>query len=281
MMRRRRHSFSEEAALVFATESSPHFLLGAIENSCGTIINADKVVQNFKSGGGIRWGDQGEHVNNGTRRFFRPMYENLLVQHWIPKMDQKLVEKLNAGTAVVADIGCGHGLSTLVLASAFPKSRFVGLDYDEYSIKKAREFAKERNLANVAFEVTDAKSFSEKHDTKFDLITFFDCFHDMESPLVVIKSTHSALKDDGIVLLVEPMAGQKVQDNFNLPGQIFSGFSTVCCLQTGKANKGHECFGAIAPTSKYEKNWIELGFKSVDLLKVENTGFNRVFEIKK
>jgi len=138
-----------------------------------------------------------------------------------------------------------------------------------------------KNLSNVRFEVDDAKSFTEKIGNKFDLITFFDCFHDMESPLIVIKSTHSALKEDGTVLLVEPMAGQKVEDNFNLAGQIFSGFSTVCCLQTGKASSGHECFGAIAPTSLYEKHWVENGFQSVKLLPVENTGFNRVIEIRK
>jgi len=274
-------SFSEEAALVFAVEGSPHFLLGAIESSCGTIMNADKVVENFKTGKGIRWGDQGKHVSEGTRRFFRSMYEHLLVQFWVPKMDKKLIDKMHQGNALVADIGCGHGLSTLVLAQAFPKCQFVGLDYDEYSIKRASEFAKEKNLTNVKFVVDDAKAFSDKTGNKFDLITFFDCFHDMESPLSVIKTTSAALKDDGIVLLVEPMAGQKVEDNFNLAGQIFSGFSTVCCLQTGKASSGHECFGAIAPTAWYEKHWVEAGFKSVKVLPVENTGFNRVFEIQK
>jgi len=103
----------------------------------------------------------------------------------------------------------------------------------------------------------------------------------MESPFAVIKATHAALNDEGTVLLVEPMAGQRVEDNFNLAGQIFSGFSTVCCLQTGKASSGHQSFGAIAPTSWYEKFWTEGGFKSVKVLPVENTGFNRVFEIKR
>jgi SAM-dependent methyltransferase len=274
-------SFSEEAALVYANENSPHFLIGAIENSCGTIMNADKVIENFKTGKGIRWGDQGKHVSEGTRRFFRPMYDNLLVQFWLPKMDKKLIDKLNSGGTVVADIGCGHGWSTLVLAKAFPKCTFVGLDYDEYSIKRAREFAQERNLSNTKIELNDAKSFSDQTGIKFDLIAFFDCFHDMESPLSVIKSTHTALKDDGTVLLVEPMAGQKVEDNFNLAGQLFSGFSTICCLQTGKASGGHECYGAIAPTSWYEQHWTQGGFKSVKLLAVENTAFNRVFEIQK
>jgi len=259
---------------VVADEDGPLFSQGSIQAAIGITSNIDKVINNFKTGEGIAWYDQGKHVSEGAKRFFRPAYEHSLVQNWIPCLDSSIQEKLKKG-AHVADIGCGHGISTRVLAKAFPNSKFVGVDYDNYSIQIAKETGK--GISNLSFEVRDAKTFTDNNG-KFDLITIFDSFHDMNDPKAVARSLYSLLSDHGAVMLVEPVGNDKVEDNFNLVGKIYSGFSTTCCLQT--AHFGKKCdvaLGTVASPSLVEKILKEAGFQKFRDVQVPNP-FHRVFE---
>ena len=194
-------SMSPEQAFVFADRSSPFYLAPAFASAAVFQQNEPKVLQAFKTGEGVAWGDQSECLSCAVAKFFRPGYENHLVQAWLPSLDG-MVEKLERG-ARVADIGCGHGLTTTIMAKAFPNSEFVGLDFHAPSIEAARNHAKEQGVSNVSFETKNAKDVSGT----FDLATIFDCLHDMGDPVGAMQQIRESLSEQGACMIVEPMAG--------------------------------------------------------------------------
>jgi hypothetical protein len=203
----RKFALTEEQALIFAAEDSPVYMLGGFDLMAAMLDNQPKVETAFRTGGGVAWGEQAGCMFCAVARFFRPGYHNHLVGSWLPALDG-VVEKLNRG-AKGADIGCGHGWSTVMMAKAFPNSQFVGYDFHSGSIDAARAHASSHGVAqNARFEVGTAKDFSE---TGLDLVTFFDCLHDMGDPTGAAAHVRQSLKPDGSWMIVEPIAG----DNSN------------------------------------------------------------------
>ena len=202
-----KYSLPLEHALALTNEDSPFFVGGGFQLTKAVLKAQARIEENFKSGAGMLWGEHDPDLFRGTERFFRASYLGHLVQSWLPALDG-VMNKLNSG-AIVADIGCGHGASTIIMATAFPKSRFYGFDNHEPSIKRARQAAQEAGVqSRVTFEVAPANDFP---DRRFDLIAFFDCLHDMGDPLGALKRARVSLRDDGTVMVVEPMAGAKVK----------------------------------------------------------------------
>ena len=267
------YTLSEAQALCLATPSGPHDMSGAIQCITGTLNQIDEVSENFSSGNGIPWSKQNPHVHAGCRRFFAPLYQYLLTSSIIPATGMQ--EALTEGRKV-ADIGCGHGISTITMAKAFPNSTFFGFDYDSASITYATN---SNSNSNASFTTESAVNVAA--DEKFDMISVFDCFHDMNNPEGAIKHFAEILKDEGCVLLIEPSAGETINDNNNLVGQVYSGFSAICCLQCAKHDSQGSSLGTIAPTSKIEKLFLNGGFKSFELVTVPEAAVNRVFLIKK
>src|SRR5215813_14389817 len=197
--------------MVLAQEQSPIFMAPAFEVAASFWLDEDQIVETFRSGEGLGWHAHNHRMFCGTESFFRTGYRAHLVSEWLPALDG-VVQRLKRG-ARVADIGCGHGASTILMAQAFPKSSFIGLDYHDASIATARKRAAEQGVtANIAFEVKPASGF-DGHD--FDLICFMDCLHDLGDPVGALARTREALKPDGKVLLVEPYAGDRVEENLN------------------------------------------------------------------
>ncbi|HLG84422.1 MAG TPA: class I SAM-dependent methyltransferase [Bradyrhizobium sp.] len=221
----RTFSMQPEQALALADEDSPVFM-GAIGNLvAATFLDEPKISEAFRSGKGVGWNRRSECLFCGTARFFRAGYKHHLVQEWLPALDG-VVEKLERG-AMVADIGCGHGVSTRLMAEAFPKSRFFGFDYHEGSIAAARLAARQAGLTDrVTFEVQSAKTYPGKG---FDLICFFDCLHDMGDPVGALKHVRETLAPDGTCMLVEPFANDRLEDNLNPVGRVYYAASTMIC----------------------------------------------------
>jgi SAM-dependent methyltransferase len=218
-------SMQPEQIMALADEDSPVFL-GAFGNVvAATFLDEPKISDAFKTGKGIGWNRRSECLFCGTARFFRTGYKHHLVQEWLPALDG-VVEKLKRG-AKVADVGCGHGISTRLMAEAFPKSRFFGFDYHEGSIEAARKMAKETGLGDrVSFDVHSAKTYPA-HD--YDLVCFFDCLHDMGDPVGAIKHVRETMAGDGTYMLVEPFAHDRLEDNLNPVGRVYYAASTMIC----------------------------------------------------
>ena len=234
----------------------------------------ERIEASFKQGGGILWGDHDPDLFVGTERFFRPGYATHLTASWIPALPG-VEARLKKG-GVVADVGCGHGASTILMAKAYPRSTFHGFDNHPASIRTAKARAKEAKVSkNVRFEISDARHIPAH---RYDLITFFDCFHDMGDPLGAAKRAYKVLKEDGTVLLVEPMAGHAVEDNFNPIGRTFSAASTLCCTANSLALKGPG-LGAVASDKALSSMFHKAGFKH--FRRATETPFNRIFEVKK
>ncbi|MBR0870141.1 methyltransferase domain-containing protein [Bradyrhizobium tropiciagri] len=218
-------SMLPEQALALADEDSPVFLGAAANVVAATFLDEPKITDAFKSGKGVGWNRRSECLFCGTARFFRTGYKHHLVQEWLPALDG-VVAKLERG-ATVADIGCGHGVSTRLMAKAFPNSTFHGFDYHDGSIAAAREAARTEGMSDrVHFEVQSAKSFPKRG---YDLVCFFDCLHDMGDPVGAIKHTREAMADDGTCMLIEPFAHDRLQDNFNPVGRVYYAASTMVC----------------------------------------------------
>ena len=214
-----------EQAMVFADVDSPVYLLGGFDIAAVMLENQPLVEPAFRTGKGVGWGDQSQCLFCTTGRFFRPGYQNNLVQSWLPTLDG-VVAKLESG-ATVADVGCGHGFSTIFMAKAFPKSTFVGYDFHPASVEQARVHAEQHGAsANTKFEVAMASDFPGKD---LDLVTFFDCLHDMGDPVGAIKHVRETMAADGTCMLVEPFANDRLEDNLNPVGRIFYAASTVIC----------------------------------------------------
>jgi SAM-dependent methyltransferase len=230
-------------------------------------------MQAFRTGEGMAWGEHDPSLFEGTERFFKPAYRGNLVSAWIPALDG-MVEKLQRG-ASVADVGCGHGASTIIMAQAYPNSRFVGFDYHEPSIERARQVAADAGVADrVTFEVANSTSFP---GSQYDLVAFFDCLHDMADPVGAATRAYDSLKPDGTVLLVEPMAGERIEDNFNIVGRVYASASVMVCTPNAIAGGGSG-LGTIATDEALGKVFTRAGFKR--FRRATETPFNRIFEAR-
>jgi SAM-dependent methyltransferase len=267
-------SLSPEQAMVFVVKDSPVYLAGAFDLVAAMIEGEPKVETSFRTGGGVRWGDTAGCLFCATGAFFRPGYVNNIVQNWLPALDG-VADKLKAG-AKVADVGCGVGFSTLLMAKAFPASRFVGYDFHEPSIMEARRHAQEHGVGDrVRFEAATAK---EIKDRDFDLITFFDCLHDMGDPRGCAKHMRQIIKPDGTWMIVEPIAGDRAQDNLNPVGRLYYNASTMICVPTSLDQEVGEGLGAQAGQAKLSDVIREGGFSRVR--RATEGPFNMVLEAR-
>ena len=270
----RKFSLPEEQAMVFAAEDSPVYLLGGFDLMAALLDAQPKVEAAFRTGGGVEWGDHGACMFCAVARFFRPGYHNNLVGTWLPALDG-VVDKLSRG-ATVADVGCGHGLSTIMMAKAFPNSQFLGYDFHQGSIDAARAHATAHGVAqNARFEVGTAKDFEA---TGLDLVTFFDCLHDMGDPAGAAAHVRQSLKPDGSWMIVEPMAGDRLEDNLNPVGRLYYAGSTMICVPTSLSQEVGAALGAQAGEAKLREVITAGGFKSVR--RATETPFNMILEAR-
>ena len=218
-----RYTLPAEQAFALTDESCPAYLPGFFQTALGALADSPRITEAAKTGAGVGWHEHVHDVFEGCERFFRPGYNANLVPAWLPALDG-VVDKLQRG-ATVADVGCGHGASTILMAQAFPGSTFAGSDYHEGSITTARQRAAEAGVSDrVRFEVASANSFSGRG---YDLVTMFDCLHDLGDPVGAARHVRQALAPDGTWMIVEPIAGDRVEDNLNPLGRLFYGFSTL------------------------------------------------------
>src|SRR6201993_2510393 len=220
-----RYTLPDEHALALADEDSPFYVLGIYDSIASLYADEDQITEAFRTGEGMGWHEHDHRLFRGTERFFRPGYRGNLVSEWIPALEG-VQEKLERG-AKVADVGCGHGASTIIMAEAFPNSEYFGFDYHDASIKRAREAAEAAGVADrITFAVASAKDYPGEG---YDLVTVFDCLHDMGDPAGAAAHIRDTLADDGTWMIVEPFAGDSVQENLNPVGRVFYGASTVIC----------------------------------------------------
>jgi len=268
-----RYSLSPEQAVALTDELSPFYVGGGFFVIKAMTHAVSRIEDHFRNGGGMLWGEHDPDLFIGTERFFRPGYSAHLVATWIPALTG-IDEKLKAG-GKVADVGCGHGASTIIMAGAYPKSQFWAYDNHEASINHAREAAKAAGVSDrVNFEVTNAQNIP---NNGYDMIAFFDCLHDMGDPVGACRRAAEVLAADGSALIVEPMAGNTVEENFNPIGRTFAGASTLCCTSNSLALNG-PALGAVAPESAIREAVLAGGFKQ--FRRATETPFNRIFEAR-
>jgi 2-polyprenyl-3-methyl-5-hydroxy-6-metoxy-1,4-benzoquinol methylase len=267
------YHMSEEQALCLADPNGPVDLPGAYQIVNDLFQVRERAVQNFRSGKGMEWGEHHPCLFEGTERFFRAGYNANLLTSWLPALDG-VVDKLNAG-ARVADVGCGHGASTILMAQAFPQSEFVGIDYHDASIQTARDRAAEAKVTNARFEAADATSY-EGGD--YDVIAFFDCLHDMADPAGAARRARDALKPDGHCMLVEPMAGDHLSDNLNPVGRLFYGASSLICVPVSLSQQG-PALGAQAGEQRLRSVMVDDG-GFTRFRRATETPFNMIFEAR-
>lgn len=266
-------SLPDEHAVPLTDETSPACVVGAFETAVGAVLATERVAERFRTGGGLAWGEQDGHVHTGCERFFRPGYLTYLTSAWIPALDG-VHDALTRGAAV-ADVGCGHGATTLMLAAAYPESRVTGFDGHAASVDAARKRAADAGLADrVAFEVASADTFPGR----YDLVTMFDSLHDMGDPVGVTRHIREALRGDGTFLLVEPQAGDTWEDNFNPVGAAYYGFSTLLCTPSSLSQPVGTALGAQAGPARLGQVATEAGFGRIR--RVADTPFNLVLELK-
>jgi SAM-dependent methyltransferase len=260
---------------VLADPESPVFLLPALEVAASLWLDEEKITDTFRTGEGIAWGDHHHKLFCGSESLFRPGYKTFLVPEWIAAT-RGVEEKLKAG-ARVADIGCGHGASTVVMAQAFPNSHFIGYDNHPESIETAKRRAIEAGAAdNITFELADAKTYDPEE--KFDLICFMDCLHDMGDPVGAARHAAASLKPDGTLLLVEPAAGNAVEDNINSVSRLYYAASTAVCTPCSRSQEVGLALGAQAGEKRLSEVLGEAGFANVR--RAAETPFNIILEAK-
>lgn len=265
----------EEQALALAMEDSPVYAAGGVMVVASMFHDKDKLVAAMRGDGALAWGDHHPCMFSGTERFFRPGYKAYLVDQWLPTLDG-VVNKLKAG-AKVADIGCGHGASTIVMAQAFPASNFFGFDYHAPSIVTASQRAEEAGVSNrVSFVEGRAKDFPGKD---YDLICYFDCLHDMGDPVGAAKHAHQALKNDGTILLVEPFANDTLDLNINPVGRLFYAASTFICTPNSLSQEVGLGLGAQAGEARLRQVFTDAGFSH--FRRACETPFNLILEARK
>ena len=268
------YTLPPEQAMALADSDSPVYLHGAYDFIQSAFRDFPKIQNVFKNGGGVGWGDHDACCFIGTERFFRPGYNGNLLSSWLPALDG-VEAKLKAG-AKVGDLGCGHGASTIIMAKAFPKSQFIGLDFHKPSIESARQRAREAGLTkNISFEQASAYDFPQKD---FDFICCFDCLHDMGDPAGCAQHVRQALKPDGTWMVVEPFANDKIEDNFNPVGRCFSAASTLICVPASLSENG-PALGAQAGEKRLREVIVDQGgFKR--FRRATETPFNMVLEAR-
>jgi len=266
-------SLSPEQALCLADPNGPVDLPGAYNIVEATFHALDRTLDNFRTGKGMEWGDHHPCLFHGTERFFRAGYNAHLIVAWLPALDG-VVDKLTRG-AKVADVGCGHGASTILMAKTYPRSTFVGYDYHADSIRTARARAAAAGAENAQFEVADAVSYPGQ---SFDLIAFFDCLHDMGDPIGVSRHARRALKDDGTAMIVEPFANDNTQDNLNPVGRVMYGASSQICVPVSLARNG-PALGAQAGERRLREVMVSGGGFS-RFRRAAETPFNLVLEAR-
>jgi SAM-dependent methyltransferase len=263
-----------EKAFALTDPDGPIFLPGAFELALGALKAQSRIVDAFRTGAGVGWHEQDHDVFTGCERFFRPGYKMHLLTEWIPALEG-VQARLEEGTTV-ADLGCGHGASTLLMAQAFPNSRFVGSDYHEGSIEAARERAAEAGLGErVSFEVSGAQTL---HAHDLGLVTTFDCLHDMGDPLGAAAQIRRSLSADGTWMIVEPAAGDTVESNLNPVGRVFYNFSTFLCVPSAMSQQGGYALGAQAGEAAIARVVTDAGFTR--FRRVAETPFNNVYEAR-
>lgn len=267
-------SLDAEQAFTLANEDSPAYLPGAFELALASLAAVPRITDCFRTGAGMGWGEHVDGVFQGCEKFFRPGYAANLVSTWIPALDG-VKEKLEAG-AKVADIGCGKGASTLLMAKAFPKSEFFGFDYHDKSIEGARGSANREGMANrVTFKVAKAKDFP---GNDYDFIAVFDCLHDMGDPVGAALHVRDALKKDGTWMIVEPFANDQMKDNLNPLGRAYYGFSTLLCTPCSRSQEVAMCLGAQAGEKRIRDVVTAAGFTR--FRRATETPFNIVYEAR-
>jgi SAM-dependent methyltransferase len=268
-----RFSLSDEQALCLADPNGPVDLPGAYSIVQDMFHVRPQAVENFRTGKGMEWGEHHPCLFHGTERFFRAGYRANLLTSWLPALEG-VTQKLSAG-GKAADIGCGHGASTILMAKAYPHSQFVGIDYHPASIETAKSRAAEAGVRNARFEVADATTYT---DREFDFIAFFDCLHDMADPAGAARHAREALKSDGNCMIVEPFAGDRVEDNLNPVGRVYYGASSLVCVPVSLAKRG-PALGAQAGEGRLRKIVVEEGgFRH--FRRATETPFNIVLEAR-
>jgi 2-polyprenyl-3-methyl-5-hydroxy-6-metoxy-1,4-benzoquinol methylase len=269
-----RYSLPLEHAAVLADESSPMYLPGAFQSALGSIIDSPRITEAVKTGEGVGWHEHNQDVFDGCERGLLPGYKANLISVWLPSLDG-VVAKLERGVTV-ADVGCGHGASTILMAQAFPASTFVGSDYHEGSITTARQRAAEAGVSDrVRFEVASASSFSGHG---YDLVTMFDCLHDMGDPVGAARHVRQALAPDGTWMLVEPLAGDRVEDNLNPIGRLFYGLSTLLCTPASLSQDVGLALGAQAGEARIRDVVTQAGLTR--FRRASETLINAVYEAR-
>ncbi len=271
-----------ENTLALADENSPVFAIGAFQATMSFFRDAPKIIEAFKTGRGLPWGEHDPELFVGTERFFKPGYNANLVSSWIPSLNNSRVqEKLEKESALVADVGCGHGNSTIIMAKAYPNSRFVGFDNHVASIERARKLAREEGLGaeQIRFEVSSASDYPlfSQNNEQYDLIAFFDCLHDMGDPVGATSHALKSLKADGTVMIVEPFANDKTEDNLNPLGRMFYAASAMACVPGSMAFNG-PALGAQAGETKIGEVVKAGGFKHFG--RATQTPFNIIYEAR-
>ena len=263
-----------EQALALAHDDSPAFIPGAFQLTAAIVKDEPHITERFRSGEGFGWHEHDHDLFEGTERFFRPGYLANLVESWLPSLDG-VVAKLEAGTRV-ADIGCGHGASTILMAQAYPASTFVGTDYHEGSIEAAGRAAERAGVADrITFEVSSAKELA---GGPYDLVCVFDALHDMGDPVGAARHVRSRLADDGTWLVVEPFAGDAIEDNLNPVGRVFYAGSTMLCTPASLSQEVGLALGAQAGEQRLAEVLHEGGFSRVR--RAAETPFNLVLEVR-
>jgi ubiquinone/menaquinone biosynthesis C-methylase UbiE len=269
-----RYSLTPEKAFALTDPEGPLFLPGAFELALGALAAVPRMEEAYRTGAGVGWHEHDHQVFSGCEKFFRPGYLAHLTAEWIPALDG-VQPKLERG-ARVADIGCGHGASTVLMAEAYPATTFLGSDYHEGSVAEANSRAAEAGVADrVAFEVAGAQAFS---GSGYDLVTSFDCLHDMGDPVGAARHVRSTLAPDGTWLIVEPAAGDTVADNLNPVGRVYYNFSTFLCVPNALSQSGGYALGAQAGEKAIHQVCTDAGFTR--FRRVAETPFNLVYEAR-
>ncbi|RUM27091.1 class I SAM-dependent methyltransferase [Rhizobium vallis] len=269
-----RFSLTPEQAMVFAEENSPAFFVGAFEVVQSMWMDEPKIAEAFRTGTGLGWHEHSTCLFRGTERFFRPGYNSHLVNEWIPAL-AGMDEKLKAG-ANVADVGCGHGASTILMAQAYPASHFTGFDYHGPSIERAKAAAQEAGVADrVTFEQGRASEFPGR---SYDMVAMFDCLHDMGDPVGAGRHVKETLAPNGTWLIVEPFAHDHLKDNLNPVGRVYYGASTMICTPASLSQEVGLGLGAQAGEMKLRKVALDAGF--THFRRATETPFNMVFEVR-
>jgi SAM-dependent methyltransferase len=270
-----RYTLPDEHALALADEDSPFYILGVYESIASLYADEDQILEAFRSGGGMGWHEHDHRLFSGTERFFRPGYRAHLVSEWIPGLDG-VQQTLELG-AEVADVGCGHGASTIIMAEAFPNSSFVGYDYHDASLARAREAAQEAGVTDrVTFAVASAKDYP---GSAYDLVCMFDCLHDMGDPVGAAAHVHETLSPNGTWMIVEPFANDRVEENLNPVGRVFYGASTMICMPASLSQEVGAALGAQAGEARLREVATAAGFTR--FRRAAETPFNLILEARR